>query len=138
MTNHAQLNWLRLATGLVLAGAVAWLVKLGVIVATETTTGNIGTSVFFLAGFVLMLLGAAAMGVWLTRNIHVLVRVVAGAAGAAVFFISMNTIDSGAKSVLGDVGPHYVREEWGILAAAIIWLVVGLVAIQRSRAPRAL
>lgn len=133
MTNHAQVKWLRLATGLVLAGAVAWLLKLAVIVATETTTGNIGTSVFFLGGFFLLLLGAAALGVWLTRNLHVLVQVVAGLIGAVAFFISMNTIDSGAKSVLGGVGPEYVREEWGILAAAIVWLFVGLGSIRRSR-----
>jgi hypothetical protein len=133
MTTHAQLNWLRIATGLVLAGAVAWLVKLGVIVATETTDGNIGTTVFFLAGFFLLLLGAAALGVWLARKLHVALRVVAGVIGAIVFFTSMNLLDTGAKSILGDVGPNYITEEWGILAAAITWLLVGLGAVQRSR-----
>ncbi len=134
MTTHAQLNWLRIATGLVLAGAVAWLVKLGVIVATETMDGNIGTTVFFLAGFFLLLLGAAALGVWLARKLHGVLRVVAGLIGAIVFFMSMNLIDTGAKSVLGDLGPDYITEEWGILAAAITWLLVGLGAVQRSRA----
>lgn len=134
MTTHAQLNWLRIATGLVLAGAVAWLVKLGIIVATETTDGNIGTAVFFLAGFFLLLLGAAALGVWLARRLHVVLRVVAGLIGALVFFMSMNWLDTGAKSLLGDIGPDYITDEWGILAAAITWLLVGLGAVQRSRA----
>lgn len=134
MTTHAQLKSLRIATGLVLAGAVAWLAKLAVIVATETTDGNIGTTAFFLAGFFLLLLGAGALGVWLTRKLHVAVRIVAGVIGAAVFFVSMNLIDTGAKSILETVGPDYIREEWGILAAAIVWLLVGLGAVQRSRA----
>jgi hypothetical protein len=134
MTTHAQLNWLRIATGLVLAGAVAWLVKFGIIVTMETTDGNIGTAVFFLTGFVLLLLGAAALGVWLARKLHVVLRVVAGLIGAAVFFMSMNWIDTGAKSVIGDLGPDYITDEWGILAAAITWLLVGLAAVQRSRA----
>ena len=136
MTTHAQLNWLRIATGLVLAGAVAWLVKLGVIVATETTTGNIGTAVFFLTGFFLLLLGAGALGVWLARNLHVALRVVAGLVGATVFFMSMNWIDTGMKSVFGDAGPEYIHDEWGILAAAITWLLVGLGAVQLSRLSR--
>lgn len=134
MTAHSSPNWLRIATGLVLAGAVAWLAKLGVVVATETTSGNIGTAAFFLAGFFLLLLGAAALGVWLTRTLHVLVRLAAGLIGALVFFVSMNVIDSGAKSILGTVGPHYIRDEWGILAAAITWLLVGLAAVRRARA----
>jgi len=33
--------------------------------------------------------------------------------------MSMNWLDTGAKSVLGDAGPDYFRDESGILAAAL-------------------
>ncbi len=34
MATHAQLRWITTATGLVLAGAIAWVAKLDVIIVT--------------------------------------------------------------------------------------------------------
>ena len=73
-----------------------------------------------------MLLGAAGIGVWLTSRWHIVIRIIGGLLGALIFFMSMNIVDTAAKSAVGDNGPAYVQEEWGILVAAIIWLCVGL------------
>ena len=52
--------------------------------------------------------------------------------------MSMNIIDTVAKSAVAENGPVSVQEEWGILVAAIVWLCVGLGAgaVYRSSAAR--
>lgn len=135
MTATRANTWLRAATGLLLAGAGSWLAKFAVVFATESDDGAL-VSLLWAAGFFLMLFGAASLAVWLTARLHVVLRIIAALVGGLVFFLSMNVIDSVAKSILGDVGPTSIQEEWGILAAAILWLCIGLGAgaLQRSDA----
>ena len=131
MTN---IRWIKIGTAFVLAGAAAWFAKLSVIIATDGRVNSTGAAaVFFLLGAALLVLGAAALGLWLARGRPVVVRVAAALVGPVVFFLSMNIIDSGAKTVLGDLGPAYAEDEWGILFTAILWLAIGLAAVQRLR-----
>jgi len=125
MTETTEVKWLRVSTGLLLVGAVAWLLKFAAIVATEDIENPL-TGPLWIIGFFTMLLGAAGIGVWLTWRWHVAIRVMGGLVGALVFFMSMNFIDTAAKSAVADNGPLYVQEEWGILVAAVVWLCVGL------------
>jgi thiol:disulfide interchange protein len=130
-----QLQPIRLATGLVLAGAAAWLAKLGVIVATDGAQTDTGAAAaLYLTGLVLLALGAAALGLWLARGRHFTVRIGAALLGPVAFFVSMNVLDSAAKATLDDRGPGYAHDEWGILFSAILWLGIGLAAVQRLRA----
>jgi len=131
-TTTTELKWLRAATGLLLVGGVAWLLKFATIAATKGED-NILVSPLWIVGFFSMLLGAAGIGVWLTWRLHVVVRILAGFVGAVAFFMSMNVTDSLAKSVAGDSGPAYLTDEWGILFTAILWLIVGLGAAARYR-----
>lgn len=127
-------RWILIGTALVLGGAAAWFAKLSVIVATDGRVESTGAAaVFFVLGAALLMLGAAALGLWLARERHIVVRVAAVLAGPVVFFVSMNFIDTGAKAVLGNLGPDYAKDEWGILLTAILWLAVGLAAIPRLR-----
>jgi hypothetical protein len=127
-----ELRWIRAATALVLGGAAAWLAKLGVIVVTDGEQTDTGAAAaFYLTGFALLLLGSAALGLWLARHRSAAVRLASVLAGPLVFVVSMNAIDGAAKAVLGDLGPSYARDEWGILFAAIVWLTVGLAVVPR-------
>lgn len=130
-----QLRWIRIATAFVLAGAAAWLAKLGVIVATDGAQTDTGAAAaLYLIGFGLLLIGSATLGLWLARGRPAAVRLAAAVVGPIAFIVSMNGLDSGAKALLADLGPSYARDEWGILFAAILWLAVGLVVVQRLRA----
>jgi len=124
-TNTKTYTWLRLATALLLVGALAWLAKFAAIAVTEWREGTL-PSVLWVIGFSLMLAGSAALAVWLTARWHVVLRIVSALIGSIVFFVSMNVIDEWSKSVFGGAGPEYVQDEWGILLAAILWLCVGL------------
>lgn len=123
---------MRVATTLLVGGALAWLLKLVVIAMAESTDGAIA-SILWVIGFFGMLAGAALLGAWLARGRHLVVRIGAALLGAVTFFVSMNALDSLMKSLTGSAGPGYLEEEWGIFAAAVVWLAVGLAAGARAR-----
>jgi len=126
---------MRLATLALIAGATAWLVKLIVIVVTdgaESGAGDVAAAVFFLPGFVLLLIGSSAVGLWLTRRRGPVVRVVAGLLAPVAFLVSMNVLDPLGEALVGDLGPDYAREEAGILLAALLWLALGILVAADS------
>ena len=128
-------RWTRIATVALIAGATAWLVKLVVIVATdgaESGAGDAAAAVFFLPGFVLLLGGSSAVGLWLTRGRGAIVRIAAALLAPVVFFVSMNLLDPAGEALVGDLGPDYAREEAGILLAALLWLALGILVAADS------
>jgi hypothetical protein len=132
MTQPNGTTLLRVATTLLVVGALAWLLKLVAITMAESGDGAT-VSILWLLGFLGMLAGAALLGVWLVRRQNLALRVGAGLVGAVTFFMSMNIIDSLMKSLTDGAGPSHLEEEWGIFAAAALWLGVGLAARARLR-----
>lgn len=132
-------QWMKIATFALIAGASAWLVKLVVIVVTDDPEGGAGdaaVAVFFLLGFVFLLSGSSAVGLWLTRGRGPVVRIGAVLLAAVTFIVSMNLLDPAGEALVGDLGPDYVREEAGILLAALLWLALGILAAAGSRPGR--
>jgi len=132
-------QWMKIATLALIAGASMWLVKLVVIVVTdgaESGAGDAAAAVFFLPGFVLLLSGSSAVGLWLTRRRGPVVRVVAGLLAPVAFLVSMNVLDPLGEALVGDLGPDYAREEAGILLAALLWLALGLLVAAGLRLHR--
>jgi len=124
------------ATLALIVGASAWLVKLVVIVATdgaESGAGDRAAAVFFLSGFLLLVVGSSAVGLWLTRSRGPAVRIVAGLLASAALVVSMNLLDPAGEALVGDLGPDYAREEAGILLAALLWLALGILVAAGSR-----
>jgi hypothetical protein len=129
-------RWTRIATAALIAGAITWLVKLAVIVATdgaESGVGDSATAVLFVLGFVLLLGGSTAVGLWLTRGRGAAVRIVAALLAPIAFFVSMNLLDPVGEALVGDLGPDYVREEFGIPLAAVLWFALGVLVAVRPR-----
>lgn len=132
-------QWMKIARVALIAGASAWLVKLVVIVITdgaESGAGDAAAAVFFLLGFVLLLGGSSAVGLWLTRGRGPIVRIAAALLAPVTFLVSMNLLDPVGEALVGDLGPTYAREEAGILLAALLWLALGILVAAGSRHPR--
>ena len=127
-------RWPMLASGLLTAGGLSWLVKIGVIVATDGRIIPTGPAALLMTfGIVLLLLGGAASGAWLAGRRHPLLRVLAALGGvAALVACSVGTGALGAALLRGR-GPAYFAEEAGLLAAALLWSVVGATALVRTR-----
>jgi len=130
---------MRIATLALIAGASMWLVKLVVIVITDSGDSgaeDAATGVFFLLGFALLLIGSSAVGLWLTRGRGPVVRIAAALLSSATFLVSMNLLDPLGEALVGDLGPDYAREEAGILLTALLWLALGILVAAGSRPRR--
>ena len=128
--------WEHWAPVVLLTGAIFWLAKMSVIVATDGRVDSTGAAaVFYLGGVLLMAVGATAVGLWLTRGRATWLRVVAMAVSFVGFFVSFLVLEGIAKSAFGDAGPHYMSDEIGILVTAIFWLLAGAVLVRARPAP---
>jgi hypothetical protein len=139
-------RWLIATAGLALVvGAMAWLTKIGVIIATDgrvTHTGAAGSS--FTIGLGLLSVGAAGLGLRLTMNVDLVLRVILTVGFPFVFVLSFfvfsaigYVIVAGARVIVGDALPRYMLGEAGILISAVVWMVIGAVLLFGSvRKPR--
>ena len=123
--------WEHWAPVVLLTGAIFWLAKMSVIVATDGRVDSTGAAaVFYLGGVLLMAVGATAVGLWLTRGRATWLRVVAMAVSFVGFFVSFLVLEGIAKSAFGDAGPSYMSDEVGILVTAIFWLLAGALLVR--------
>ena len=133
-------KWPMLAGALLLAGGSSWIVKIGVIVATDGRVMTTGPAALLMtAGIVLLLLGAAASGAWLAARRHPALRALAALGGVATLVACSVAVGSAGGALARDRGPAYMAEEAGLLAAALLWSVGGaaaLVAARRAGTPR--
>ena len=128
--------WEHWAPVVLLTGAIFWLAKMSVIVATDGRVDSTGAAaVFYLGGVLLMAVGATAVGLWLTRGRATWLRIVAMAVSFVGFFVSFLVLEGIAKSAFGDAGPSYMSDEVGILVTAIFWLLAGAVLVRARPAP---
>jgi peptidoglycan/LPS O-acetylase OafA/YrhL len=120
-------RWRTTSGRVAIAGGLAWLAKLTVIVATGGEIIDSGpAALFYLSGLALLLLGGALAGLWYTAGRGLFGRIAGGIAGAAGFLVSFAILDSVGGSVIGQRGPEYAAAEIGILLTALLWLAMGL------------
>jgi hypothetical protein len=125
-----------LASGLLTAGGLSWLVKIGVIVATDGRVIDTGpAAVLMTAGIVLLLLGAAGTGAWLVGRRHPALHVLAAVGGVATLVAGSVGLGWVGTTLLRGVGPAYFDAEAGLLVVALLWSAVGLAALARARRP---
>ena len=133
MRMHAP-KWPIVASGLLMAGGLSWLVKIGVIVATDGRVITTGPAAALMsAGLVLLPLGAAGVGAWLARRTHLVLRALAALAAVGALIACSVALGWGATTLVRGHGPPYAVEEAGILAAGLLWSGVGAAALARFR-----
>lgn len=129
-----MLRWIGIAGAALTASGVAWLSKLAVIVATSgrvTDTGAAG--LFFLLGFVLLLIGSTGVGLRLTMNRALPLRLLAALLSPIALIVLLVTLGAVLGPLVGDSGPDYAREEANIVALAVLSLAVGAMLLTHSR-----
>ena len=125
-------RWISIAGTVLVIGGVSWLLKLAVIVATGGRVTDTGAAaVFYVLGLVLLLVGSTGLGLRLTINGTIAMRVLAVVLSPVVLFTSFVLLDSIGRAVVGDRGPDYVPDEAGILLAAVAWLALGYVLLSK-------
>jgi hypothetical protein len=102
---------------LLLAGGLAWVAKVAVIVATSGAEDEEAiTSTLYIAAVVLMLAGAAGLAWSLSHGRHVALRIGAAVLGASCVVAGYVVIDSAVP----EFGAAWFRDEIGILVTGLV------------------
>lgn len=128
-------RWPVLASALLAAGGLSWMIKIGIIVATDgriITTGP--AAALMTAGLVLLPLGAAGVGAGLARHAHVGLRAVAALGAVALLVAGSVALGIAGSTLFRGSGPSYLAEEAGLFAAGVVWFAVGLRTLRHARA----
>jgi hypothetical protein len=130
-------RWMAILATVLMAGGVAWLLKLTVIavmVATGSRDIESGLVAFFyLTGLALLVIGSTALGLWLTMGRPVPLRIAAVVLSPIVFWFSFEILDIIADSIVGEQAPNYVQSETAVLLAALAWLAIGSTVRKSTR-----
>ena len=120
--------WIALAGTALIAGGVAWLSKLWVIVATDGRVVATGAAATFLdLGLVLLIVGSTGIGVRLMMSQEPSMRVVLAVASPLVFLGVGYALGGGiGGAIVGVAVPAYLLAEAGILGLAVIGLLAGI------------
>jgi hypothetical protein len=130
-------RWITILATVLVAGGVAWLLKL-VAIAVLVVTGSPdiesgAVALFYLAGLGLLFIGSTTLGLWLTMNRQVPLRIAAVVLSPIVFWISFEILDGIADSIVGDQAPAYLQSETAVLVAAVVWLAIGAMVLKSTR-----
>ena len=130
-------RWITILATVLVAGGVAWLLKL-VAIAVLVVTGSPdiesgAVALFYLAGLGLLFIGSTALGLWLTMSRQVPLRIAAVVLSPIVFWISFEILDGIADSIVGDQAPAYLQSETAVLVAAVVWLAIGAMVLKSTR-----
>ena len=127
-------RWSWIAGWLTLLGGVAWLAKIAVIVAKDGRDLDTGPAAWLMRlGLVGLFSGATGVALWLARRSRVVTRVVAVLLSPVALACSLLVIGTLATSALGKRGPAYLEAEIGIVAAAAVWLLIGVGLLMHVR-----
>jgi hypothetical protein len=127
--------WIAIAGTALIAGGVAWLSKLWVIVATDGRVVATGAAATFLElGLVLLIVGSTGIGVRLMMNQEPSMRIVLAVAspvvllgvGYAVGGVIGYAVLLIGSALAGVAVPGYLLQEAGILGLAMIGFVAGI------------
>ena len=126
--------WIALAGMALIAGGVAWILKLWIIVATDGRVVATGAAATFLElGLGLLMVGSTGVGLRLAMNQETSMRVVLALASPLMFipaFLMFSVLGYAlvaiGRIIAGDAVPGYLLGEGGIFISAVVGLVAGI------------
>jgi hypothetical protein len=130
-------RWVVILATVLVAGGVAWLLKLTVIAVLVVTGApdieSAAVAFFYLTGLGLLFIGSTALGLWLTMGRQAPLRIAAVVLSPIVFWVSFQILDGITDSIVGRQAPDYVQSETAVLLAALAWLAIGAMVLKTTR-----
>jgi hypothetical protein len=129
-------RWIVILATVLVSGGVAWLLKL-VAIAILVVTGaqdieSAAVAFFYLTGLGLLFIGSTALGLQLTMNRQVPLRIAAMVLSPIVFWVSYQILDGIADGIVGSEAPDYVQSETAVLLAALVWTAIGAMLLKST------
>lgn len=121
-------NWTQLAALLLMGGATAWIIKLGVIVSTNGQVIDTGAAALFMKiGIILLAIGSTGIGSRLTAHKATWQRVIAIVLSPLMLFALFFLVGFVATPLFKNISLWYAEQEAPIAIAVIVSLLVGIV-----------
>lgn len=127
-------QWTKVAAFLLLGGATAWILKLGVIIATNGEVIDTGAAALFMKiGLLLLLIGSTGIGNQLSANRAILLRTLAIIL-SPVFLVGLIFLFGFVTGPLfKNTGIWYAEQEAPILVAVLVSMLVSYLLFKSSK-----
>jgi hypothetical protein len=121
-------KWTQVAGLLLIGGALAWTIKLGVIISTNGRIIDTGAAALFMKiGLVMLLIGSTGVGNRLSLNRALLLRILAIILSPVVVFGSLILLGMFITPLFKNIDVWYAQQEAPIALAVIFNLAIGYI-----------
>jgi hypothetical protein len=119
-------KWTKTAGLLLMGGALAWAIKLSVIISTNGRIIDTGAAALFMKiGLVLLLIGSTGIGSWLSYHRTLLLRIIAIVISPALLFGILLLFGTFVSPLAKTIDVWYAQQEAPIALAVILCLAIG-------------
>jgi hypothetical protein len=127
-------NWTRVASLLLIGGALAWTLKLGVIISTNGRIIDTGAAALLMKiGLLLLIIGSTGIGNRLSHNKALLLRILAILLSPVLIFSLLLLIGMVAVPLFKNTGVWYAQQEAPILIAVIVNFIAGYLLYKKHK-----
>src|SRR5215218_7712118 len=121
-------RWTQVAGLLLMGGALAWTIKLCIIIATNGRIINTGAAALLMKiGIVLLLVGSTGIGNRLSRNRTLWLRIIAIILSPVVVFGSLILIGTFIVPLFQHIDLWYAQQEAPIALAVVVCMPIGYI-----------
>ncbi|RYZ46377.1 MAG: hypothetical protein EOO14_24675, partial [Chitinophagaceae bacterium] len=119
-------NWTQTASALLLSGALAWTIKLSVIIATKGRVIDTGAAAILMTvGMPLLVIGSTSIGHRITANKATFLRVLAILLSPIVLFGTCFLVTTSLAPLVSDSSISYAAEELPIAVVVLVCFPIG-------------
>lgn len=119
-------NWTQVAGLLLIGGALAWTIKLGVIISTNGRIIDTGAAALFMKiGLLLLVVGSTGIGNRLSRHRAVWLRTIAILLSPVVVFVLLLPVGMFLSSLVKNSSVWYAEQEAPIALAVVVYMAIG-------------
>jgi hypothetical protein len=119
-------NWTKLAASLLIGGALAWAIKLGVIVSTNGRIIDTGAAALFMKiGLLLIVVGSTGIGTRFGANLHVAIRIFLVLLSPVFLFALCFLVNTLTSPLVQNSSLWYAQQEAPIAVAVVVALTTG-------------
>jgi hypothetical protein len=127
-------RWTQVAGVLLMGGALAWTIKLCIIIATNGRIINTGAAALLMkVGIVLLFVGSTGIGNRLSRNHSLWLRIISIILSPIVVFGSLLLLGAFIVPIFQHIDLWYAQEEAPIALAVLVCMPIGYILYKSYR-----
>jgi hypothetical protein len=127
-------QWIQIAGLMLIIGALAWTIKLIIIISTDGRIIDTGAAAFFMkVGLLMLIPGSTGIGLRLTVKRNIFLRVIAIILSPALMFGSFILFSAITNPLFNGSSIPYAQEEAPIGLAVIVYLIVGYILVNSKK-----